>query len=500
LEITATVNLERELIRHFKGKCLEEALRGKIVSNEYGDCYLITDECISEFRKVDYDNLAGFCKNEDLAIIDIETLGLSFENPIILLGIANIRKNRTCIHQFLLRDISDEPGAIWSFLSHVENGSTLITYNGRSFDIPYIKQRLSYYGMEASLNNHHYDILHFTRRALGKKLPNCCLQTVEKYFGVQRGTDCGWVVPHFYNTYLETGNVGPLVAIVKHNKQDIINLGIVASRLYDLRNPRSEKESVGYAQEKQARDAYGHSPLRPPKPLSVSYPRGYFLEFLNLESMYNISRMSIRVKAKGTPHWWERCANKPYKCSACNGIIDSGERYIGRKQLIPGMRGTYGHKGSYVIDFYHIICLLKSTRNDVVREIEKAKARINVLEHDITVSKLKITDNKKRIAVCADEKCEARKNYETVHWWRKVDRWFSFQFTSIARDREVSSLNREIVVIENRQIPERRVEIDNLQRQMETLTVRLKEIESKIQELINVKKTGFQSRSWVEEV
>lgn len=82
LEITAAVSLERELIRQFKGKCLEEAIRGKTVSNEYGDCYLITDECISEFRKIDYDNLAGFCKNEDLAIIDIETLGLSFESPL----------------------------------------------------------------------------------------------------------------------------------------------------------------------------------------------------------------------------------------------------------------------------------------------------------------------------------------------------------------------------------------------------------------------------------
>lgn len=96
LEITAAVSLENDLGRQFKGKCLEQVILGKTVSNEYRDCYLITDECIPEFRKVDYDNLAGFCKNNDLAIIDIETLGLSFEDPLILLDIANIRKNRTC--------------------------------------------------------------------------------------------------------------------------------------------------------------------------------------------------------------------------------------------------------------------------------------------------------------------------------------------------------------------------------------------------------------------
>jgi uncharacterized protein YprB with RNaseH-like and TPR domain len=244
LEITAAVNLEREFTRQFKGKCLEEAIRGKTVSNEYGACYLITDECSSEFRKIDYDNLAGFCKNEDLAIIDIETLGLSFESPIILLGIANIRKNKVFTHQFLLRDISDELGAIWSFLSYIKDDSSLVTYNGEKFDIPYIKQRLAYYGMEASLSNPHFDAIHFTRRKLWNKLRDCRLQTVEKYFGIQRGIDCGWVVPHFYNTFLKTRNVGPLVAIVKHNKQDLINLGIVVSRLYELSNFRRRKESI----------------------------------------------------------------------------------------------------------------------------------------------------------------------------------------------------------------------------------------------------------------
>jgi uncharacterized protein YprB with RNaseH-like and TPR domain len=232
--------LVHQLVQKFKGKCLEEAIPGKIVSNEHGDCYLIADECISEFRKVDYDNLAGFCKNEDLAVVDIETLGFSFESPmspIILLGIANIRKNKVCTHQFLLRDVSEELGAIWAFLSHIENGSTFITYNGRKFDIPCIEQRIAYYDKKASLNNRHYDILPFARRALGKRLPNCRLGTVEKYFGIQREKDIyGFQVPQLYNIYLQTRNVGPLVAIVEHNKQDLINLGIVVSRLYEMQD------------------------------------------------------------------------------------------------------------------------------------------------------------------------------------------------------------------------------------------------------------------------
>jgi uncharacterized protein YprB with RNaseH-like and TPR domain len=177
--------------------------------------------------------LAGFCNDEDFAIIDIETLGLS-ERPIVLLGIARPRKKFVCISQFLLRDIQDEPGAIWALVSQLEPNASLITFNGRSFDIPYIKQRLAYYGMNASLSNPHFDVLHFTRRALRNKLADCRLETVEKYLGIVREINIpGALVPHFYDTYLRTRNVGPLVAIVEHNKQDLITLVNLFSRLYE---------------------------------------------------------------------------------------------------------------------------------------------------------------------------------------------------------------------------------------------------------------------------
>jgi uncharacterized protein YprB with RNaseH-like and TPR domain len=177
--------------------------------------------------------LAGFCNDEDFAIIDIETLGLS-ESPIVLLGIARPGKKFVCISQFLLRDIQDEPGAIWALVSQLEPNASLITFNGRSFDIPYIKQRLAYYGMNASLSNPHFDVLHFTRRALRNKLADCRLETVEKYLGIVREINIpGALVPHFYDTYLRTRNVGPLVAIVEHNKQDLITLVNLFSRLYE---------------------------------------------------------------------------------------------------------------------------------------------------------------------------------------------------------------------------------------------------------------------------
>jgi len=177
--------------------------------------------------------LAGLSNSKDFTIVDIETLGLS-ERPIILLGIAKIKKNDVHTSQFLLRDISDEPSAIWGFISKIRKNCSLISYNGRSFDIPYIQQRLAYYGIEATINNPHFDLLHFTRRALRHKLRNCRLETVEEYLNIERGINIpGGLVPDFYQTYLKTGNVGPLVAIVEHNKQDLVTLATLFSRLYE---------------------------------------------------------------------------------------------------------------------------------------------------------------------------------------------------------------------------------------------------------------------------
>ena len=178
--------------------------------------------------------LAGFLREEDFAILDIETLGL-FGRAIVLIGIARPRNKATCINQYLLRDIPDEPGALWECISHLEENAALITFNGRAFDVPFIKERLGFYGIEASFNNPHFDLLHFSRRAWRDQLPDCRLETIENYLGIHREVDVpSAMVPEFYETYLKTRNVGPLVAIVEHNKQDLLTLASLFSKLYEV--------------------------------------------------------------------------------------------------------------------------------------------------------------------------------------------------------------------------------------------------------------------------
>jgi hypothetical protein len=177
---------------------------------------------------------SGLLNKEDFIIFDIETMGL-FGSPIILFGVARISGNHILINQYLLRDIKEEPAALTGFLSHIYEDSVFITFNGRTFDVPYIRERLAYYGMRGDLEKPHFDILCFSRRAWKERFPDCSLNTLEKYLlGIERKGDVpSALVPDFYETYMRSKNIGPLIPIIKHNKQDLVTLANIFSRLHE---------------------------------------------------------------------------------------------------------------------------------------------------------------------------------------------------------------------------------------------------------------------------
>ncbi len=107
-------------------------------------------------------HITAYTDVERMVAIDIETLGL-FSRPIILFGAAFIKGNKIYTKQYLARDIEEEAAAMGAFCSLVES-NPLVSYNGRSFDVPYINQRRWYYDLGGSLENIHFDMLPFARQ------------------------------------------------------------------------------------------------------------------------------------------------------------------------------------------------------------------------------------------------------------------------------------------------------------------------------------------------
>jgi uncharacterized protein len=172
---------------------------------------------------------AGFHDPEEYVFIDIETLGL-FSRPITLFGVGTIEKGKLSVHQYLLRDIAEEPAALIATMDHLSGDHpALVTFNGKSFDLPYILDRLAFYNLRSHAKVSHYDILHFSRARWKGQFDSYRLSTLEKaILGVERTEDIpGQMVPEFYETYLRTGNCGPLVPVVEHNRQDVLSLALL---------------------------------------------------------------------------------------------------------------------------------------------------------------------------------------------------------------------------------------------------------------------------------
>ncbi len=174
---------------------------------------------------------SGLHTQDQLTFVDIETLGL-YATPVVLLGVARLVGHAVAVHQYVLRSMHEEPAALAALLSHIDDGCALVTFNGRAFDIPYLEQRLAYYGLQGDLQRPHFDVLPLSRRVWRGISPDFKLTTLERHLiGARKADVPSALIPHFYDTYAQTQNVGPLVGIIEHNRQDLLALVHIFSKL-----------------------------------------------------------------------------------------------------------------------------------------------------------------------------------------------------------------------------------------------------------------------------
>ena len=170
---------------------------------------------------------------ENFKFMDIETMGLS-NVPIILIGVAEVKGNDIVCSQYFLRNYTEESSIIEAYLTHLDEDSVHVTFNGKTFDVPFIKNRCIYNRIDANLDLAHLDLMYFAKNLWSDDLPNCKLQTIEReMFGLEREGDVpGQYIPGYYKSYLENENIGPVVPIIEHNAQDVISLANFLDKMY----------------------------------------------------------------------------------------------------------------------------------------------------------------------------------------------------------------------------------------------------------------------------
>jgi len=178
-------------------------------------------------------SLLGLLRPEEVVFLDIETLGL-YTEPVILIGLARLGDGEITVRHLVVRAIPEELPVLCLLEEELRGAKALVTYNGRAFDVNFIEARLRYYGLPGRLNYPNFDLLPYARRQFREFLPDCRLETVEKILSVERAIDIpSALVPEFYLDYLRERNVGPLVAIIEHNRQDLLSLALLLRKFWE---------------------------------------------------------------------------------------------------------------------------------------------------------------------------------------------------------------------------------------------------------------------------
>lgn len=166
-------------------------------------------------------------------IFDIETTGLSAQrgNKIILTACLIPNSKGVTITQFLAENPYEEDRVIMATMNFLKDESVdyLITYNGASFDIPFMKQRLATKNLPYVLNMYEFDLYNFIRSNTGLKsqIGSLSQKNVEQHFGIssnRKDVISGRESVKLFAEYAINQDSVIEKIILTHNREDVLQL------------------------------------------------------------------------------------------------------------------------------------------------------------------------------------------------------------------------------------------------------------------------------------
>ncbi|MBE3072701.1 MAG: ribonuclease H-like domain-containing protein, partial [Acidobacteria bacterium] len=185
---------------------------------------------------------------------DLETTGLAggAGTYAFLVGFGYFQGTTFQTRQFFLADYADERYLLRAVSEFVERARGLVTFNGRTFDLPLIATRYSMQRLRSPFEElPHVDMLHPARRLWrrrrqassdrsgwpdpagtgGGEYASCALGALERaILDVARVGDVpGAEIPARYFDYIRRGDATPLVDVFEHNRLDLLSLAALTS-------------------------------------------------------------------------------------------------------------------------------------------------------------------------------------------------------------------------------------------------------------------------------
>jgi uncharacterized protein YprB with RNaseH-like and TPR domain len=166
------------------------------------------------------------CDVERALYLDTETTGLHGGTGTIafLVGLAFWEDGGLVVEQVLVRQLGEERPMLEHVAERIRSASMLVTFNGKSFDLPLLRTRFLMGRLTPPTEPPHLDLVHVARRLHKARGIVCRLTTLEqRVLGFERIDDVpGGEVSACYLHFLRTGEAGPLLGVIDHNAWDVV--------------------------------------------------------------------------------------------------------------------------------------------------------------------------------------------------------------------------------------------------------------------------------------
>ena len=235
---------------------IEQVMPGRFQATPYGDAFVVETLYTPEYRHGRFGlrataSLAGIaawageqrlagCESPGLVFLDTETSGMAGGTGTyaFLIGVARFHGDHFHLAQFFMRDPAEEPAQLAALADYIQPCDALVTFNGKSFDVPLLNTRYVVHARPTPLlSPAQLDLLHLARRLWRDRLPSRALGQLEIHIlGAQRTHDDvpGFLIPQLYFDYLRSGDARPLKGVFYHNAMDVVAMAALLTHMAHL--------------------------------------------------------------------------------------------------------------------------------------------------------------------------------------------------------------------------------------------------------------------------
>lgn len=184
--------------------------------------------------------IENFCVPTQTLFLDIETTGLYAKSSVLyMIGCVYLSEEDGPAHwrsiQWFSTNYDDEENVLEAFVQFAADYRFLIHFNGNSFDIPYLQNKLEHYQPEFDLNR--FEGIDIYRRISPYKrflkLPDCKQKTLEDFLHTAKRDDkyTGGELIEIYHDYVLTHNEDSERLLLLHNEEDLKGMLEIVSAL-----------------------------------------------------------------------------------------------------------------------------------------------------------------------------------------------------------------------------------------------------------------------------